>query len=128
MTNALIPAVLPVEHWLDRAAPSAHPLIHNTHGKMHADPRVGMPRSESKALGDWGDSTQRAKEAAGVLWTWTDGTNVRVSTVSVYIHLLDLIVASNPKDGPRRRARTPSRPFQKGHHNARSRGEAAITS
>jgi hypothetical protein len=61
----------------------------------------------------------REKEAAGILRIWTDGSTVRVSTVDIYAHLLDLIVASNPVDGPARKARTPKTHFAKGYHRSR---------
>jgi hypothetical protein len=62
-------------------------------------------------------TSQREKERLGYLQTWTDGTIVRVSTASIYLHILDTIVASNPVDGPPRKARTPTRPYRKGHRN-----------
>jgi hypothetical protein len=94
---------------------------------MLADLSVGKTRAQSMELGNWGATTQRAKEAAGLLLTWTDGTVVRVGTASLYQHLLDLIVASHPKDGPARKARTPLRSYRKGHRNVRSREEAAAS-
>jgi hypothetical protein len=125
MANALAPKIPPVEHWLSKAAPLAHPLIHSTYNQMKADPSVGKSRAQSKAMGNWGDSTQRDKERRGFILTWTDGTMVRCGTASIYMHLLDLIVGSHPINGPARKARTPSRPYQKGHRNARPREEAA---
>jgi hypothetical protein len=103
--------VPPLDEYLARTAPTAHPLLFDTYNRLKADPSVGKTRSESCALGNWGMSTQRAKEAAGLLQTWVDGVSVRVGTTSVYVHLLDLIAALHPADGPPRKARNPARPF-----------------
>src|SRR6516164_7048917 len=95
----------PVEHFLAKTAPTAHSLIVSTYNKMKTDVSVGKTRAQSMALGNWGASTQRAKEQSGVLQTWTDGTMVRVGTASIFLHVLDLIIASHPAEGPARKAR-----------------------
>ena len=113
--------------YLAKAAPIAHPLVVDTFNKMKADPSVGKTRKQSMELGGWGMSTQRAKEADGLLQIWTDGAVVRVGTASLYSHLIDLIVASHPADGPARKARTPLKSFRKGHRQAvleRKEGQA----
>jgi hypothetical protein len=116
-----------MEFYLNKAAPTAHSLIVSTYNKMKADLSVGKTRAQSMALGNWGASTQRAKEHSGVLQTWTDGTMVRVGTASIFLHVLDLIVASHPVNGPARKARTPLKSFRKGHRQAtleRKEGQA----
>jgi hypothetical protein len=75
-------------------------------------------------VGGWGMTSQREKERLGHLQTWTDGPIVRVGTVSIYLHILDAIVASNPVDGPARKARTPTKPYQKGHRQVAERSQA----
>jgi hypothetical protein len=127
MTPASTHQIPPIEHWLNQAAPAAHTPLFSTYDKLLSDPSVGKSRAQSQELGGWGASTQRLKEAAGLLQTWTDGTMVRVSTVSIYLHILDLIVASHPVNGPARKARTPLKSFRKGHRQAaleRKEGQA----
>jgi hypothetical protein len=109
----------PLQPWLDRTALTGHAALAAVHAQWQADPSLSKPRKDSKALGGWGDTTQREKERLGILQTWTDGANVRVSTVSIYLHLLDLIAESHPIDGPPRKARTPVAGFRKGHVGAR---------
>jgi hypothetical protein len=114
----------PVEHWLDQSDASVHALINNTYDKLKTDPSVGKSRKLTMDILGVGATSEREKERLGHLQTWVDGTNVRVSTVSIYLHLLDLIVASNPVGGPRRKARTPTRSYQKGHRNRNHAQEA----
>ena len=108
MTSTLAYQNPPLDEYLAKTAPVAHPLLVNTYNKMLGDPSVGKTHAQSMALGNWGSTTQRLKEASGHLQTWVDGASVRVSTVSIYLHLLDLIVASHPVVAPARKARTPS--------------------
>ena len=110
-----------LESLLSQTAASAHAAIITTYDKMLADQSVGKTRKQSMEIGGWGMTSQRAKEAAGFLQTWTDGTIVRVGTVSIYLHILETIVASNPVDGPPRKARTPTKPYQKGHRQVSER-------
>jgi hypothetical protein len=102
---------------LAKTAQSVHAAIIATYDKMLADQSVSKTRKQSMEIGGWDMTSQRSKEAAGHLQTWADGTIVRVSTVSIYLHILDTIVVSNPINGPPRKARTPSRPYRKGHRN-----------
>jgi hypothetical protein len=60
------------------------------------------------AIGGWGASSQRVKEQSGVLHRYLDGSSVRITTDSLYDHLIDLANA------PARQGRKPSRTsFQK---------------
>jgi hypothetical protein len=120
MTLAYTHDIPPLEAFLSKASPVAHPLIVDTYNKMKADPSVGKSRAQSMALGGWGMTSERAKEQSGILQTWTDGANVRVGTASLYLHLLTLIVESHPVDAPARKARTPVKPFFKGHRRKTS--------
>jgi hypothetical protein len=87
------------------------------------DPRIGVSRKVSCEIGNWGMTTQRAKEAAGILPTYTDGASVNVLLVPLCLHVLDLIAESNPISGPSRKARTPKKSFQKGYRRARTPAE-----
>jgi hypothetical protein len=125
--STLAHEIPPVEFYLNKTALNAHAFLINTYNKMLADQSVGKSRKQSTELGGWGMTTQLNKEKSGVLLTWTDGAIVRVSTASLYLHLLDLIVASHPVDGPARKARTPLKSFRKGHRQAaleRKEGQA----
>ena len=123
MTLAYTHDIPPLEAFLSKASPVAHPLIVDTYNKMKADPSIGKSRAQSMALGGWGMTSERAKEQCGLLQTWTDGANVRVGTVSLYLHLLTLIVESHPIDAPARKARTPVKPFFKGHRRKTTEAE-----
>jgi hypothetical protein len=112
--STLAREIPPIEELLAKAAPSAHTFLVNTYRKMLADTSVGKTRKQSMEIGGWGATTQRTKEQSGVLQTWTDGAMVRVSTASIYLHLIDLIVSSHPAAGPARKARYPLRSYQKG--------------
>jgi hypothetical protein len=106
-----------LDELLSKTASSAHAVVITTYEKMSGDQSVGKTRKQSMEIGGWGMTSQREKERLGYLQTWADGGIVRVSTVSIYTHILDTIVASNPIDGPRRYARTPTRPYGKGHRS-----------
>jgi hypothetical protein len=123
---SLAPAhqIPPLDEYLGKSAPIAHRAVIAVYNKLQTDQSVGKTRAQSQELGGWGATTQRSKEQSGVLLTWVDGTIVRVSTVSIYLHLIDLIVASHPVDGPPRKARTPSGSYQKGHRRVRKAQEA----
>jgi hypothetical protein len=111
--------VQPVEVYLAAAKPYISSLIVTTHATAVADPNVGKARGQSKAIGNWSDSTQRKLERLGILQTWNDGSTVRVGTQSIYAHILNLIVETHPADGPSKPARVPKRVFAKGYHRAR---------
>jgi hypothetical protein len=127
LTSALALTIPPVEDFLAKAAPVAHALIVSTYDKLKTDLSVGKSRAEAMALLGCGATSERVKEQSGALKTWVDGTNVRVSSVSIYLHILDLIVASHPVGGPARKARTPTGSYRKGHRN-HQRGEADAAS
>jgi hypothetical protein len=117
LTSAAALTIPPVEDFLARTASSAHPLVISTYDKLKTDPSVGKTRSEAMTILACGATSVREKERRGDLKTWVDGTNVRISTVSLYLHILDLIVMSHPVDGPKRKARVPTASYQKGHRS-----------
>jgi hypothetical protein len=123
MTHALkIPSL---KELLAKIAPNAHAAAITVYDRLLADQSVGKTRKQCLEIGGWGMTSQRQKEAAGQLQIWNDGTIVRVSTVSLYLHILDLIAASHPADGPPRKARIPAKPYRKGrrHHSVSRREE-----
>lgn len=67
-----------------------------------ADPRKSLSRKECQTEGNWGPSTQRAKEHSGVLHRYLDGSAVKITAKSFYAHLIDLANA------PSRQGRKPS--------------------
>jgi hypothetical protein len=115
MTQTRAHQIPSLEDYLARTAASAHSLIISTYNTMLADPSIGKTRKQSMEIGGWAMTSQRSKEASGALQTWTDGTMVRVGTVSIFTHVLDQIVISHPACGPARKARTPVKSFKKGH-------------
>lgn len=112
-----------LDELLAKTAPNAHTALIAVYDRMVEDQSVGKSRKQSMEIGGWGMTSQRQKEAAGHLQVWADGTIVRVSTASLYLHLFDLIVASNPIDGPQRKARNPAKPYRKGHRRQPSVSE-----
>jgi hypothetical protein len=106
-----------LDELLAKTAANVHAALAATYDRMLADKSVGKTRKQSMEIGGWGMTSQREKERLGYLQTWTDGTIVRVSTASIYLHILNTIVASHPVNGPPRKARTPTRSYQKGHRN-----------
>jgi hypothetical protein len=110
-----------LEERLARTAPRAHAAVHDVFGQKASDPSAGKTYAQTCVLLNCGATMLREKVRDGVLPAWSDGANIRISTPAIYEHLLDLIEASNPVNGPPPRGRTPSRPFRKGHRPVRPR-------
>jgi hypothetical protein len=85
-----------------------------------ADPSASKTRKECQVVGNWGPTTQIVKEKRGILHTYTDGAVVRVTTQSLYSHLVDLANA------PRRRVREPAAAFRRVKKAARPRTAAEL--
>jgi hypothetical protein len=115
MTLAHALKIPSLKELLAKIAPNAHPAVITVYDRLLADQSIGKTRKQCLEIGGWGMTSQRQKEAASQLQSWNDGTIVRVSTVSLYLHILDLIAASHPADGPQRKARNPAKPFRKSH-------------
>jgi hypothetical protein len=120
MTQTHTLRIPPLDELLAKTAPEAHAAAISVYDRLLADQSVGKTRKQCLEIGGWGMTSQRQKEAAGRLQIWNDGTIVRVSTASLYLHIIDLIVASHPADGPQLKARVPVRSFRKGHHHKSS--------
>ena len=75
--------------------------------KWAADPSASKSRRQCMEAGAWGLTTQIAKERRGVLRTYTDGASVRITTQSLYEHLVELASA------PVRKVRQPVTRFQR---------------
>ena len=58
-------------------------------------------------IGGWGQTTQLGKEKRGLLRTYTDGASVRITTQSLYEHLIELASV------PIRKVRQPAARFQR---------------
>jgi hypothetical protein len=63
-----------------------------------ADPSASKSRKECMAIGGWGASSQRVKEQSGALHRYLDGSAVRITTDSLYDHLIALANAA-PRQG-----------------------------
>jgi hypothetical protein len=85
--------------------------------KWAADPSASKSRRQCMEIGNWGQTTQIAKERRGVLRTYTDGTSVRITTQSLYEHLIELASA------PVRKVRQPVARFR---HKRRDPTEAEL--
>jgi hypothetical protein len=109
-----------LDELLSRTAPGAHAAVIGVYDRMDADASIGKTRKQCREIGGWGQTTQISKEKSGVLQAWNDGTIVRVGTVSLYLHIIDLIIASHPVDGPPRKARVPTRSYTRGHRRKSS--------
>jgi hypothetical protein len=75
--------------------------------KWAADPSASKSRKDCMAVGGWGQTTQLEKEKRGVLRTYTDGASVRVTTQSLYEHLIELASV------PARKLRQPAARFRR---------------
>jgi hypothetical protein len=75
--------------------------------KWAADPSASKSRRQCMEIGGWGQTTQLEKEKRGVLRTYTDGASVRVTTKSLYEHLIELASV------PIRKVRQPAARFQR---------------
>jgi hypothetical protein len=83
-----------------------NPAVTDINAVEAADPRKLLSRKECQVAGNWGQSTQIAKEAGGVLHRVLVGTSVRITAKSFYAHLRDLAAA------PPRKARQPKTMFK----------------
>jgi hypothetical protein len=90
----------------DCTAP-ANPAVDDINAKWAADPSASKSRRQCMEAGAWGLTTQIAKERRGVLRTYTDGASVRITTQSLYEHLVELASA------PVRKVRQPVTRFQR---------------
>jgi hypothetical protein len=96
-----------------------------------ADPRKLISRNDCETEGGWGQSTQFAKEASGVLHRVNVGLRVMVTAESFWDHLIDLANAPQRKlrqprtmFKPRRREPTPQELAALRRANERSAEEA----
>jgi hypothetical protein len=97
----------------DDRAPAENPAVADIRAKWAADPSAAKSRRECMAIGKWQMTTQLTKEKRGLLLTYVDGGMVRVTTDSLYRHLVDLASAPlrkvrRPTSGFKRRRRTPT--------------------
>jgi hypothetical protein len=90
----------------DNAAPM-NPAVADIKAKWAIDPSASKSRRDCMLIGGWGQTTQLEKEKRGVLRTYTDGTSVRVTTQSLYEHLIQLASV------PIRKVRQPAARFQR---------------
>jgi hypothetical protein len=90
----------------DAISPEAAPIVADICDRFAADRRFSLTRADCKEVGGWKQSTQILKEKSGVLSSILDGAIRRITTRSLYQHLVDLAVASYPVGGPPARARS----------------------
>ncbi len=75
------------------------PAAADIRAREAADKRASLSRNECQIEGNWGSTSQRAKEAAGKLHQYYDDSSVRITARSFYQHLIDLANAA-PTSGP----------------------------
>ena len=90
----------------DCTAP-ANPAVDDIKAKQAADPSASKSRRQCMEIGNWGQTTQLEKEKRGILRSYTDGASVRITTQSLYEHLIELASA------PVRKVRQPAARFQR---------------
>jgi hypothetical protein len=88
------------------SAARANPAVADIKTKWASDASASKSRRDCMLIGGWGQTTQLEKEKRGVLRTYTDGTSVRVTTQSLYEHLIHLASV------PIRKVRQPTARFQ----------------
>jgi hypothetical protein len=84
-----------------------NPAVAALRRRKAEDPRALLTRKQCETAGNWGQSTQISKEAAGDLHRVLDGVIVKVTAESFYNHLIALASA------PPRKARQPSARFSR---------------
>ena len=89
----------------DSAAPAT--AVADIKAKWAADPSASKSRRQCMEIGGWGQTTQISKEKRGVLRTYLDGASVRVTSESLYRHLVELASV------PIRKVRQPAARFQR---------------
>lgn len=94
----------------DCTAP-ANPAVADIKAKWAADPSASKSRRQCMEIGGWGQTTQIAKEKRGVLRTYLDGASVRVTSKSLYRHLVELASV------PIHKVRRPAARFQRKRRN-----------
>ena len=90
----------------DSTAP-ANPAVTDIKAKWAADPSASKSRRQCMEIGGWGQTTQLEKEKRGVLRTYLDGASVRITSKSLYRHLVELASV------PIRKVRQPAARFQR---------------
>jgi hypothetical protein len=103
------PASIPV--------PTENPAVADIKARWAADPSASKSRKECMAIGSWGLTTQISKEKRGILRAYADGASVRITTQSLYEHLIALAGA------PAHKARKPTASFR---HKRRIPREAEL--
>jgi len=90
----------------DYATPT-NPAVDDIKAKWAADPSASKSRRDCMLIGSWGQTTQLEKEKRGLLRTYTDGASVRITTQSLYEHLIELASV------PVRKVRQPAARFRR---------------
>jgi hypothetical protein len=85
-----------------------------------ADPSASKTRKQCAAIGNWSKTTQIEKEKRGLLHRYVDGATVRITTASLFRHLIDLANA------PPRRARQAPPGFGQRKKSVRARTQAEL--
>ena len=80
--------------------------------RQAADSRVMLTRRQCQQGGNWGPTSQIAKENAGDLDSVLDGSVRKITAASFYRHLIELAIRSHPPAGPVK-ARQPAARYQK---------------
>ena len=84
------------------------PAAADLRARKAADSSASKSRRECMLIAGWGATTQISKENAGLLHRFLLGSSVRITTDSLYDHLIDLANAA-----PRQGRKPSSTSFQK---------------
>jgi hypothetical protein len=104
--------VAPSQEILARLDPQGLRQVHDLISAYVAEPAPSLSRKGSQTRGNWGPSTQIAKENRGDLDSYLDGAVRRITAASLYRHLIALVIASRTADGEPVKARYPTRRYR----------------
>jgi hypothetical protein len=77
-----------------------------------AETSPSLARKGAQARGRWGPSTEIIKENRGDLDSFLDGKVRRITTASLYRHLIALVISSRDENGEPTKARQPAKRFR----------------
>ena len=75
------------------------------------DKRTALTRTDCQEEGNWGHSTQDAKEKSGVLRSFKDGKKRLITASSFYQHLITRLILSHPVGAPALKGAKPTTRF-----------------
>jgi hypothetical protein len=104
-------------------SPKAATAIADLEHALAREQRAVLTRRECQSIGGWGATSQVEKEKSGALVSILDGATRKITTESLYRHLIALALASYPANAPAAKGRKPKSGFRK---KLRARTEAEL--